>query len=209
MTGRRLMRKSIFRDRRGATIVEFALIAMPLFVLLMGGVEFGVQMFAKARLEGTLRDAARMSITGDPAITGADGAEIDAYVRRQMRIRQGSQVTVDRFFYDSYSQVRMPEKKISGGDEPPYCFIDVNGNNRWDLDPGRRGMGGADDIVDYKVNVSYPALFPLLVRTVTGSDTMSIEARTTLRNEPFAGGSDADAKTCCVSAAAGNPTTCT
>lgn len=195
-------------SERGTSTVEFALIALPLFLMIMGGVEFGIEMFAKTRLEGALREASRMATTGDPTSIGTDGAKIDAYVRTNMQIRDGTDVRITRKSYATFAQVGSPEKKISGGASPPYCFEDVNANRLWDLDGGKAGLGGADDIVDYKVDVSYPAFFPLIVSTVTKQSRMTISARTTLRNEPFAGNTSQSVKTCCVSPAAGNPTTC-
>ena len=38
---RRPIIRRLGRDQRGATIVEFAVIAMPMCVLLMGGLELG------------------------------------------------------------------------------------------------------------------------------------------------------------------------
>lgn len=200
--------KTLACDRGGATAVEFALLCAPAFLLMMGGIEMGVGMFAKARLEGTLREAARMSTTGDPGTTALDGKEIDAMVRERLRIVQDTQVDIERKTYQSFAQVGSPERKISGGASPPYCFEDVNGNRIWDLDPGVKGLGRADDIVDYNVTVTYPSLFPLVTKVLSGDGTTRITARTTLRNEPFAGISRQSVKTCCVSSAAGNPTTC-
>ena len=195
------------KSERGVTAVEFAMIALPMLTLIMGSIEFGINMFAKANLDGALREAARMSTTGDPAITGANGELIDAFVRDRVAIVGGT-VAIDKQFYDRMDQVGQPEKKLSGGANPPYCFEDVNGNRTWDLDPGRSGIGGAEDIVNYRVNLTYPALFPLITRTVTGKSQMRLSSEISLRNEPFAGGIDQQIKTCCVSAAQGNPVTC-
>ena len=199
---------SLRRNQRGVTAVEFALIAVPMLTLIMGSIEFGVNMFAKANLDGALREAARMSTTGDPAITGSHGELIDAFVRDRVAFVGGSTVTISKQFYDKMDQVGQPEKKLSGGANPPYCWEDVNANRTWDLDPGRDGIGGAEDIVNYRVNLTYPALFPLITNHVTGKSEMRLSSEMSLRNEPFAGGIDQQIKTCCISAAQGNPVTC-
>ena len=199
---------SLRRSERGVTAVEFALIALPMLTLIMGSIEFGINMFAKANLDGTLREAARMSTTGDPAITGDRGQLIDAFVRDRAAIVGGSVVTINKQFYDRMDQVGQPEKRVSGGANPPYCWEDVNGNRIWDLDPGRAGTGGAEDIVNYRVNLTYPALFPLITNVVTGKSQMRLSSEMSLRNEPFAGGVDQQVKNCCISAAQGNPVTC-
>ena len=46
-------------DERGATIVEFALVAMPLCVLVMGGFDLGHQSYIRSVMQGALNDAAR------------------------------------------------------------------------------------------------------------------------------------------------------
>jgi hypothetical protein len=204
----RLLRR--LRDNeRGFTAVEFALISIPLFTLLMGSIEFGLAMFAKASTDGALKEAARMATTGDVAITGVNGANIDAMVTRKAKVVKSAQVTITKQFYDRFDQIRQPEQKTSGGATPPYCFKDDNRNQTWDLDPGQSGMGGADDIINYKVSVSYRPLFPLVTNWITGEPNMTFSSEVSLRNEPFANGSDVVAKTCCVSGAAGNPVTCT
>lgn len=201
--------KTVLLDKRGVTAVEFALLAPVLFILIMGSIELGIMMFAKAQLEGTMRGAARMALTGDVVANGKDGEKIDAYVIQTAPIVGNAKVDITKEFYDRFDQVRQPEKKDTNSTNPPYCFEDVNGNQRWDKDPARTGLGGADDIINYKVTVKYPALFPLVTNLVTKSNSVELVAQTTLQNEPFAGGEDQQAKTCCVSAATGNPVTCT
>ena len=200
--------RSITRDARGVTSIEFALLALPLFTLIMGSIELGVEMFAKARLEGVMREAARMAVTGDQAANGKDGAKIDAYVTAQAPIVKGAKVDILKESYDSFDQVRKTEKKDSDRTTAPYCFEDVNANMRWDENPSRSGLGGADDIINYKVTMRYPALFPLVTSVVTGNSMVTLTSQVTLRNEPFGGATDQEIKTCCVSAAAGNPVTC-
>ncbi|MFZ3481786.1 TadE/TadG family type IV pilus assembly protein [Sphingomonas sp. 3-13AW] len=195
------------RDRRGLAAVEFALLALPLFLLIMAGIEFGFMMFSKARLSGTLQQAARMATTGDDA-NGADGAKIDEMVRSELRVTTQARVDVEKSYYDSFDQVRVPEEKNTSSTNPPYCWTDVNANQRWDVDPGRSGLGGPNDIVNYKVTLTYPVLFPLLTKTLTGSSEIILRGQSAMQNEPFGGGKDQAPKQCCISAAMGNPVTC-
>jgi len=201
------MRK-LLKDQAGVTAIEFALLALPLFVIIMGSMEMGLQIYNKSRAESVVKQAARMSVTGDPSRIGVAGANIDQYVENQLKLTPGTDVTIEKRFYDSFSQVGTPERRISGGTQAPYCFIDTNNNQRWDENPSRNGVGGADDVIDYKVIVEYDTFFPLVTNVITGKDKVRIEAHTTVKNEPFAGNQDAEEQTCCVSAASGNPVTC-
>ena len=198
----------LIRNQKGIAATEFALLAIPLFILIMGSLEIAMQMYNRAHVEGVLRQAARMSVTGDISRTGENGVLIDKYVKDELSFTSGTEVDIKKAYYDDFSQVGQPEKRLSNATEAPYCFVDVNGNQRWDEDPARIGSGGADDIIDYQVTMTYNALFPLVTNIVTGKNTVSVSAQTTLRNEPFAGSADMQHRTCCVSAAAGNPVTC-
>tara|TARA_A100001391_G_C5000090_1_gene260530 strand:- start:265 stop:876 length:612 start_codon:yes stop_codon:yes gene_type:complete len=200
--------KELIRDNRGIAAVEFALLSIPLFVLIMGSLEIGLQVYFKASAESVLRDAARMAVTGDKTRTGEKGELIDAFVTERLSFTKSTDVDITKVYYDQFSQVRQPEKRLSNATEAPYCFVDINGNQRWDKDPSRTGIGSGDDIIDYKVEVTYNSLFPLVTNVITGKKSMSVTAQTTLRNEPFTGNNDQQQQTCCVSAAPGNPVTC-
>src|SRR3546814_9108371 len=47
------------RDERGSALIEFALIAPPFFLLLIGTLEVSMMFFASAVLEGATKEAAR------------------------------------------------------------------------------------------------------------------------------------------------------
>lgn len=201
--------RELREERRGVGAIEFALLAIPLFMLIMGGIEFGFMMLNKARLGNALQQAARMASTGNVETNGANGEKIDTKVKSSLMAVGGAIVDVEKSYYDSFDQVRKPEEKDSSGTTLPYCWTDVNGNQRWDKDPSRHGFGGANDIMNYKVTLTYPVLFPLMTRTVTGSPDIVLTGQAALQNEPFGGGQDQVRKKCCISAAAGNPVTCT
>lgn len=196
-------------DRRGSVAIELAFYAIPLFITILGGIEFGFMIFAESRVGGVLQQAARMAMTGDRDANGANGENIDAMVIRQLTMTKSTRVEIDKSYYDKFSQVRKPENKDSAGTTPPYCWTDVNGNQIWDKDSSRTGLGGANDIINYKVTVKYTPLFPIITNFVTRNRLIELTGQATLQNEPFEGGQDQVEKKCCISAAAGNPVTCT
>ncbi|MBV5325867.1 MAG: pilus assembly protein, partial [Rhodospirillaceae bacterium] len=57
------------RDARGATSLEFALVAIPTFMLLFGTLEFGLMIFESSIVEGATREAARKVRTGAAQIS--------------------------------------------------------------------------------------------------------------------------------------------
>jgi len=175
------------RDRRGATIIEFAMILPALCVLLMGIFELGWRMYVASVVQGALHDAARSATVGNRSTS-----EIDQEVKDRLRsFSKNGTVTTNIRSYDDFTQVATPERITSdtsptGRFNPGDCYEDFNGNSQYDLDRGRTGLGNADDIVRYEVTISYPRMFP--VSGFLGwSNTTSITSNTVLKNQPYAG----------------------
>lgn len=181
------MIRILWSDRRGATLVEFALILPALCVVLLAIFELGYRSYAASVVQGALHDAARMATVG-----GVSQAQIDAQVRQRLNtFARTSTVTISSTSYYEFTGVRRAETVT--GDTAPLgaynrgdCFEDANGNNRYDLDRGRTGMGGADDIVRYEVTMTYRRILPV-ARFLGWSDMETIQANTVLRNQPFSG----------------------
>lgn len=180
-----LLRK-VMRDRRGAALVEFALVA-PIFILaLIGLFDLSYNIYTSSLLEGSIQKAAR-----DSTIEGANltEAEIDARVTEVVQgIVPSGTVEFERKAYTNFVDVARPEDYTdSNGDgrcndgEP---FEDVNGNGMWDEDRGSDGMGGARDAVLYVVTVTYHRQFPLHEFIGVPGEVSSV-ARTVLRNQPY------------------------
>lgn len=173
------------RDQRGATIVEFAMILPALCLVLLGTLDMGYRSYVASVLQGALHEAARMATVG-----GFTQAQIDARVRGRLRAfsnRATIQVQTDS--YSDFSSVRQPEKitqdTAPAGYSPGDCYEDANANGRWDADRGASGLGGADDIVNYQVTISYPRIVPIW-RVLGWGNTETITSNTVLRNQPYA-----------------------
>lgn len=188
--------KGMRTDTRGATIVEFAIILPALCVVLLGIFELGYRSYAASVLQGALHEAARMATVG-----GVTQAQIDAAVRARLsNFASHGTVTITTSSYYDFAGVRMPERITS--DTTPIgtynsgdCYEDANGNSQYDLDRGRSGMGGADDIVRYQVSLTAPRIVPI-DRLLGWSATETITGNTVLRNQPFAGRSTAVVERC-------------
>lgn len=172
--------------RKGATLVEFAMIAPVLLMLIMGLFDMGHNIYTKTLLEGAVQKAARDS-TIESASARADA--IDAAVIEAVReVAPTAELSFKRKAYTNFSDVARPEDftdvdkngKCSDG-EP---FEDVNGNGEWDSDRGADGLGGARDAVLYTVRIESPRLFPI-ANMIGLPTTFTTEAVTVLRNQPF------------------------
>ena len=184
---RRLTLRAMGRDERAATIVEFALILPVMCGLMVGVVDLGYRSYVASIVQGSLHEAARMGTVG-----GISTDTIAAHVRsRLIRFSRDATVTITTRSYSEFTGVRTPET-ISQDTVPlgQYnvgdCYQDFNGNSQYDLDRGRTGMGGAEDVVYFEVRMVYPRLVP--VGNFFGwSDNVTVNQNTVLRNQPFAG----------------------
>ncbi len=179
--------RRLLRNERAAALVEFALIA-PVFVFaLIGLFDLSYNIYTSSLLEGAIQKAAR-----DSTIEGANSSEaqIDAEVTEAVEsIVASSTVEFQRMSYTNFADMNVAEDFTDSNDDG-LCnegepFEDVNGNNLWDEDRGATGMGGARDAVLYIVTVTYDRQFPLH-NFIDVPARVSTEARTVLRNQPFA-----------------------
>jgi Flp pilus assembly protein TadG len=177
--------RSLRRDRRGATIIEFAIILPVLMMMLMGLFDLMFQFYAQSILTGAVQKAAR-----DSAIEG--GADSTAAIDAKVLDRMRALVTVtdhdsQRRSYKSFASIK-PEVFYDNNDNNRFdagdCFDDINANGEWDVDPGATGQGGADDVTVYTFSVSYDRVFPVM-KLLGRSQSVTLPAQTLLKNQPY------------------------
>lgn len=185
-TGHRPLRR-LLRQRQGAAAVEFAMVLPVFLLLLLGSFEFGLNVYMRAVLEGAMQQAGRNS-----SLQSAQNGQtsIDTLVTNQVQnILPNATVSFTRQNYATFSKVNKPEDFTDTNNNGTYdageCFMDANGNNVWDADGGRTGLGGANDVVEYTATVSYPSWIAGAA-SLGISPTTQIQATTILRNQPFA-----------------------
>jgi Flp pilus assembly protein TadG len=183
---RRFTPRALGRDESGAAIVEFALILPVLCVLLLGTLDLGYRSYVASIIQGSLHEAARMGTVG-----GIPTSTIEAHVRDRLRsFSRNATITVVTRSYDEFSGVKVPETITQdtapiGSYNAGDCFQDSNGNGTYDLDRGRTGMGGSEDVVYFEVTMTYPHIVPV-GRLLGWSNNVSVTQNTVLRNQPYA-----------------------
>ena len=173
-------------DIRGATIVEFAMVAPVLLMTVMGIFDLGYNMYTTSMLQGAIQQAARKATIEGSSV---QSTLLDKIVGDAVHaVVPGAAMTFTRKSYSSFSKVGKPEDYtdvngdgICNGGEP---FEDANRNGGWDRDRGRAGHGGARDAVLYTVDVTYPRAFPI-APLIGMSPTFTAQAKTVLRNQPY------------------------
>lgn len=182
-----LRTQRLLGDARGATLVEFGFVALPLSLVIMGVADLGYQSYLNAVTKGVLDRAARAASVGS-----MNSSQIDTFINSEMSgvmSKQATITTVKKSYYN-FSRIGKPEKMLM--DTAPIgtynsgdCFEDANNNGTYDTDTGSTGLGGADDIVYYQVTVTMPRLFPM-AKLLGWSATQSSSSSAIIRNQPWA-----------------------
>lgn len=191
MTVRRFRRLAhLNRDTRGATIVEFAIIAPVMGLILLAGFDIAHTLYARAVLQGVVQKAGRDSAleTGANVLTQA---ALDARVTGQAKaLQNNSAVMITRRYFRTFSEAAAANAETwtdtnsNGTCDEGEPYEDANHNAVWDPDGGNSGQGGAKDAVLYTVTMTYPRMFPAY-RMIGGNPNSVIRAVTILRNQPY------------------------
>ncbi len=187
----RALLSSIARDETGATIVEFALIAPVLLMTLMGLFDFSYNIYAESMIEGAVQKAARFSTVESYA---NNPAALDARVTGAVQnVVPSADIVFERTAYADYSDIGRGEEftdtNADGACNDNEPFEDLNANGIWDPTRARSDTNGARDTVMYEVNATYDRKFPL-AEMLEFEDTVTVSARTILRNQPYSGEAD-------------------
>lgn len=181
-------RAALLKDERATTIVEFALVAPILMLLIMGAMDTGYQLYARAILSGEMQKAGRDSSleTGS-----ANATALDTRVENAVHnISKDATVTFTRKSYRTFSDAAAAQAEtFTDTDADGTCnngepYEDANNNGQWDADGGNAGQGGAKDAVVYTATVTYPRLFPM-ASLIGLPGTVTLTSTTVLSNQPY------------------------
>ena len=162
------------RDQKGATAVEFAMIAAPFFFLLFAMIEIAAVFFTGTVLENAVLEAARQIRTGQ----AQSGGMSQAGFRQEVCDRIGvvgdcDRLEIDVQVFEDFTDVDQ-SSPIDGGGQ-----MDTSGFG-WD-------PGDAGDIVLVRVFYRWTLMTPNFggaLSNMEGNQRL-ITAATVFRNEPF------------------------
>ena len=177
-TGRKGLRrwgilKRFAQARRGATAVEFAIVAAPFFATLYAIIQVSILYFAESMLETGVAEAARLIRTGQVQAASMDASAIRTVVCNHvygiLDCQNGLKVDVRSF--PSFNDVAVPSALGDDGEIAPTTF-----------DPGK-----GSEVVIFRVFYAHKLPIP---DTITGISNMSdgrrlMAASAAFRNEPF------------------------
>lgn len=179
--------RSLLRNTRGVSAVEFGMTAPILFLVVFGSLQVSQGYYVRTVLTGAVNAAARKSTLQSGQ---TESTTLDQLVAKQIKsVMPTASVTFTRRNYAEFSNVGMPEDFTDTNKnlkyDPTECFVDMNGNGVWDSDMGKTGLGGANDIVVYTVTVSYRQWFGF-AKMFGLPEFQTVPQTTILKNQPFA-----------------------
>lgn len=176
-----------FRKQDGATTVEFAF-AMPILIAFMIGiVEIANLLFLGVALENAVLHASRYGITGSEVDGVARVDRVRKIVEEQTfgRISPDA-LRIETLVFEQFSDIGREEpfadENGNGAYDAGEGFTDVNGNGVWDADVGTVGLGGAGDIVLYRVTHVAPSITGFMD---WATQAVTLQSAVAVRNEPY------------------------
>lgn len=168
-------RRSFWRNKKGATAVEFALVAVPFFGLIAAIVEIGLLIFADSALDTATSNAARLIRTGQAQSKGFDKTAFrDAVCTGITPMFSCAKVKLDVRTSSDFTTMNLanPTRKADG-------TIDDSGFTY--------NAGHGTDIVVVRVYYDWPITLNWLATLGAESNGGSrlLSAVTAFRNEPF------------------------
>ena len=166
--------KRFIGARKGATAVEFALVALPFFLLLFATIETTTVFFAAQSLENATMEVARLVRTGQVQQQGITSIEFRTRVCDNISFLMtcDSKLQIDVRTFDSFQNVDFTD--VLDGDG--------NYNGQFVYEPGAPGA-----VVLVRVFYAWPILTPVVDEALTdmaGSSRL-LTASAAFRNEPF------------------------
>lgn len=192
---RRRRLRGLAADTRGVSVVEFGLMLVPFTIVMVGLVDLSYQMYVHSVLQGAANDAARIVSVESPNIgkSGTLENRVKQLIQNRMsRIdMSGASYTVTADTYYRYASHGKPERltydKNGNGryDAATDCWLDTNPNGVYDTNvSSRSGIGSADDVVQFTVNLQMPRLIPI-GRLWGDGNNLNMNVTTAVKRQPF------------------------
>ena len=174
-TNRPSFARRLIRAREGSAAVEFALIALPFFMLLFAILEVGLILLLDAVLETAATDAGRLVRTGQVQMQGITPEVIKNRFCAQMSVFANdcqTRATMDIRVVDSFSDPIAPDPTKTNVFDPSELKIEP---------------GNAGDTVLVRIWYKHQVVMPFLSQAISRMKSGEVYLTTTMafRNEPY------------------------
>jgi Flp pilus assembly protein TadG len=180
---RRNLSGAFIRDSKGATAVEFALIATPFLAIIAALIQTFLVFFAQSVLENAVRKSSRQILTGQVQTQAASLSQAAATAAFHQIVCDNAAVLFkcNGLMVD----VRVANNWSSANTGLPTLTYDSNGNvtNTWQFNPGNAG-----DVVVVRVMYLWPVFFGQIAFNMANqaNGSREIMASAAFQNEPAA-----------------------
>lgn len=173
---RRRPRFGLWRDRRGATAIEFAILALPFFLLIFAVLETTVSFTAEQVMANSMDRLAREIRTGQIVPADTDEATF-----RQMICND-----IDVFVASDCPDLHFDLQNYASFDDVPTS-IPFSGPGEIDTSGFKYAPGGAGSINNLRIIYEWPVYTDLMKSRIAGLDDgrVLLYTTTTWQNEPF------------------------
>ena len=138
--------RTLARDKRGATIIEFAIVAAPLIALILATVQTSIVFFAQQTLETVSEDTSRQLMTGTVQKAGMNQQDFAKLACNNLpAFLSCSNLMIDVQTADSFSDVDTTKPSVYNSDHT----VKTN----WQFNPG-----GAGSIVVMRTMYLFPVV---------------------------------------------------
>jgi Flp pilus assembly protein TadG len=174
---------AFIRDSKGATVVEFALIAAPFLAIVVALIQTFLVFFAQSVLENAVRQSSRQILTGQTQTQDASLSQTAAIAAFHQTVCNNAAIlfTCTGLMVD----VQVANNWTSANTGMPTLTYGSNGNvsNSWQFNPGSAG-----DIVVVRVMYLWPLFFGPIAFNMANQPNGSREimASAAFQNEPAA-----------------------
>jgi Flp pilus assembly protein TadG len=174
--GKLQQRGRFWRNRRGATAIEFALLALPLIMLIFASLQTGIIFFMDQALQTTTQKSARQLLTGAAQTSGMTQQGFKNAVCANLP----SEFACAKVMVDVQSS-----STFSSANTATMTPAQVAANqsaNTWSYSPGNAG-----DIVIVRVMYSWPVLGGVLALGLANQSNGGhlMIATSVFKNEPY------------------------
>lgn len=181
---RRLLR--LGRNERGATAIEFALVALPVIYLMVGVIEFSVAMTVANSLEAATNLSSRLGKTGyvEDQLTQKETIR-DEIERRIGPLIDMAKVTITTQAYQDFDDLDTPDPwndADNDGEVDTGEWTDTNGNGFCD---GCSGLGSGENVAIYRISYPWKIMTPIIAEIVGTDGIIELTAYSVVKNEPY------------------------
>lgn len=185
------------QDESGATIIEFAIVSIPLFLLIIGTIEYGLIAYTRIAVDAALTQAGRTATIGgggcDPV-----GFVVAQVTQRIQALPNNAQAHV--------STAVVSDPGVSPTRARDVCLVDAadpypatclnpdgkdgpyqenTGNATYDAPAGGNVASKAGDLTEIRVNYPWRILTPFIGAFFQPNGVFMINDTVVVKNEPF------------------------